>query len=75
MFERPSDMLDCAADVTQRETEARIQVALSDQRSKLPRKGACYNCDEEVEDLFCDEDCRDDYEWREERRKANRGPA
>lgn len=71
MFERASDPLDYASEITQRETEARIAAVRDSQEQNLRNKGACYNCDEPIEELFCDEDCRDDYEWREERRRAN----
>lgn len=65
--------MDYASEITQRETEARIAAVREAQEQHLRNKGACYNCDELIEELFCDEDCRDDYEWREERRRANGG--
>ncbi|EAA0892433.1 hypothetical protein OJ723_003143 [Salmonella enterica] len=35
------------------------------QRNPLPVTGFCYNCDDRVpEKLFCDGDCREDYEKR-----------
>ncbi|EDS8889467.1 hypothetical protein GQC79_004435 [Salmonella enterica] len=35
-------------------------------RHALPETGRCYNCDEVISaGLFCDADCRDDYEKRE----------
>jgi len=43
---------------------------------KLPPKGCCYNCDEPLGtgERFCDVDCREDYDHRQRRRLANRGP-
>lgn len=74
MLDRPSDILDCAAELTQREIEA--QLAAHRQRARgtqIKPKGFCYNCDEPLspEQLFCDSDCRDDYQHIQERRKAN----
>lgn len=70
MFERPSDILDFAADLTQRETDARIAEHLARvEAQKLKVTGLCYNCDEELEAglTFCDADCQEDYEKRERR--------
>jgi hypothetical protein len=67
MFERPSDILDAAADLTQRETDARIAEHLARvEAQKLKVTGLCYNCEEELETglIFCDVDCREDYEKR-----------
>lgn len=71
MFERKPDILDAAADYQEGMIQAGISAIKAD--SKLEAKGVCYNCDEPVSGLFCDSDCRDDYEYREKRRKANAG--
>lgn len=70
---KPSDNLDWAAEVTQRELERSLEATLAKARTerKLTPKGLCYNCDEPVQGTFCDADCRDDYEYLQERRKAN----
>lgn len=42
---------------------------------RLQPKGACYNCGEPLEilgALFCDKDCRHDYEGRERERRERR---
>lgn len=73
MMERPSDMLDVAAELTQLEIESKL--AEHKHRAKqqeLIHKGFCYYCREPQPKLnFCDEDCRDDYEFEMKRRKAN----
>lgn len=54
----------------QREQEDRDR-ALAAQAAKpaMPPLGFCYNCDElVVAGCFCDADCRDDYEKRENRK-------
>lgn len=52
-------------------TELNLKIAL-DKRHKEARLrpvGSCYNCSEAIENgLFCDADCRDDYEKRERMR-------
>lgn len=40
---------------------------------RLPRTGFCHYCKEpiEKEKLFCDADCRDDYEWEQKGKGRN----
>lgn len=67
----PADLLDVAKEVELAATEAAIARVLAEAKESVLRlKGRCYNCDERVENtlLFCDEDCRDDYERRETRK-------
>lgn len=54
--------VDQAADTA----EFLTQVALSNipQAVRLRNKGKCYNCDEPIQETFCDADCRDDFEKR-----------
>lgn len=45
-----------------------LAIALSIRKPTLPIIGYCYNCNERVTGLFCDADCRDDYDrLRDER--------
>lgn len=73
MMEKPSDILDVASNQTQKELESLITAHLARAQKQLPLRGTCYNCDEEVGEnlLFCDEFCRDDYQYREERKRIN----
>lgn len=71
MFERPSDVLDFAAEITQRDIESRLEehkarAALT----KIVPKGYCHNCDEKLgeDETFCDNFCVEDYEWRTKRK-------
>lgn len=38
--------------------------AAAKQHKPLPLTGFCHNCEEETAELFCDRDCRNDYEHR-----------
>jgi hypothetical protein len=70
-----SDALD-RADV---EIQRTIDMGIANARAnlagsrRLPPKGYCYNCDEpfpgDNEKIFCDSDCRDDYERINENRR------
>lgn len=73
MMERPSDILDTAADLTQREIESKLEEhRLRAAESSLKFNGFCYYCKHPLkESNFCDEDCRDDYEYEQKRKKAN----
>lgn len=56
-------------DLEQQTIELHFQQAMHQSKKKvvtLQPTGECYNCDEKVEidKLFCDADCRDDYEKR-----------
>lgn len=69
MKERQTDICDQADELIQMSLDNKI----NEIRSKKPLQptGNCLNCGDEVEGLFCDTDCRDDYQYREERSKAN----
>ena len=62
-----SDEIDMASDKEQAMRDAAIKNA-SMFKSKLKPCGKCLNCGEEVgsELRFCDADCRDDFEFRNE---------
>ena len=59
--------------------DSRIENALSDALAEVRRKpsliavGFCHSCGEGVQPghLFCDKDCRDDYDHEQTRRKTN----
>ncbi|HAF2131138.1 TPA: hypothetical protein G9F27_005492 [Salmonella enterica] len=55
------------ADIASETEQLRTDAALSGrERRTLPETGHCYNCNEVISSgLFCDADCRDDYEKRE----------
>ena len=47
---------------TDREMKDR-EICLKQRKPTLPECGACYNCNEPIKaGLFCDRDCREDYE-------------
>lgn len=60
-----ADFADEAQAYTERHLEAALHNAKVENPTLRPR-GACYNCDEKLPGklLFCDVDCRDDYEKR-----------
>lgn len=68
-----SDPLDWASEIETREREAAVAAQI--ERGKLggiQEKGSCHNCEESLgEGLFCDKDCREDFEYRENRRRVN----
>ncbi|ECS8430932.1 DUF2116 family Zn-ribbon domain-containing protein [Salmonella enterica] len=58
-----TDKADIAGDIGR---ECPDVLILNRDRYSLPEVGHCYNCGETVPyGLFCDTDCRDDYEKRE----------
>lgn len=73
MMEKPSDILDVASDQTQRERDSIIAAHLARKEQSLTPKGQCHFCEETtgVDLVFCDEFCRDDYQYIEKRKKAN----
>lgn len=54
------------ADRADEAIEVMLAAARLRRKPVLPSVGHCHNCDEPVRagDLFCDADCRDDYERR-----------
>jgi hypothetical protein len=67
-----SDILDQAAELEQLERDHAIQNHLNKREVALQPRGRCYNCDEPIDGVFCDVDCRDDYDHRVRRLAANR---
>ena len=55
-----------AIDLANQETDTHLSAALLRKAPSMPRTGTCYNCDEAVisDAMFCDADCRSDYEKR-----------
>ncbi len=68
-FEFEADPLDVASRLESSEREACLAAARN--RPVMPAVGACYNCGEEIDPglVFCDRDCRDDYEKRHPHQK------
>lgn len=61
-----TDEVDIASEVERLRTEAVLSYR---EHHILPETGHCYNCGECIHaGLFCDADCRDDYEKRERAR-------
>ena len=73
MLNKLSDPLDFATELAERERAFLVAEQLKKTENILAIKGYCYNCDEKLEAglRFCDEDCRDDYDWMVKRGKAN----
>lgn len=55
------------ADQADDEIEQTLQRALRARAPELVPRGTCHNCDQPVRRLFCDLDCRDDWERRARR--------
>lgn len=66
-----SDPLDLAAEYTEAFLEA-ARAKRKEERHR-PYTGYCYNCEEPLPapQRFCDEDCRDDFDHRQERVRVN----
>ena len=59
-----TDIFDAASDHEQKARDMAILQARQ-QSVKLQPKGSCYNCHEHIDaGLFCDDDCRDDWQLR-----------
>jgi hypothetical protein len=72
---RSADIIDQASE----QAEAALEAALAAARTiaanypTLRAKGFCHYCDEPVgaKEKFCDEHCRDDYDYLQARSRAN----
>lgn len=64
-----ADPIDEANDLVIRENEQAVENALNRPDEPLPQTGRCHNCGEPVTELFCDADCRDDWERRKRMRR------
>lgn len=70
-----ADPIDQAAAATEALTTAAIERAKQHSGPRLRPTGRCHNCRDPLKleaQLFCDEDCAEDYEYVEQRRRANR---
>lgn len=63
------DDFDRASDLEQQQRELALRQARG--QPTMPAVGACYNCGEDLPPgrLFCDKDCRDDFEKRAGRKQ------
>lgn len=69
------DNLDVASEYTEAFNQQSIENVLrKGAQPVLPFKGTCYNCLSNVQKprRFCDDECAEEYEYVQERRKANR---
>lgn len=68
-MEYKPDPLDTAVDAQIADTERAIQTIRDRAKRTLMHTGYCFNCAEPVHSphLYCDLDCRDDYEERLQR--------
>lgn len=73
--EHLADAVDRAALEAERDIAQALERAKAGAAKPLPYIGRCYNCSEPLPDQlrFCDEFCREDYDYREARRKVNGG--
>jgi hypothetical protein len=53
------------ADLADHQIEQSLQQALRTRAPVIVPRGTCHNCDEPARGLFCDPECRDDWEKRE----------
>lgn len=67
-----SDVIDVANDLAMHETESILRNHANRKERALVFTGRCYNCEDDVEEAnFCDDDCRDDYDKRINKRKRD----
>lgn len=68
-----ADFADRASELQEQATEEALQ-RVKDCKP-LRRTGRCHNCSEQVEpwETFCDEDCRDDYDKRQDAEQRRTG--
>lgn len=69
-----TDPIDQASAVEEQFTQSSIDAVLKQGKQPvLPYKGRCYNCEDELASplRFCDEECLSDYEYVEQRKRAN----
>lgn len=70
---RNADPADEATEAAAENLERSIAQALNNAPPPLPAKGSCYYCSEPLDGglRFCDEYCREDYDYMMTRRKVN----
>lgn len=66
-----TDIFDQATEREMRDRELAIKLQLESAAPAMRRTGYCHNCDEPLpgDVLFCDSDCRSDYELRSRARR------
>lgn len=66
------DIIDHADEVMEQMQTARIE-AIRTTKARLPSIGRCHYCSSATEEnqLFCDADCRDDYEHEQKAKQRN----
>jgi len=64
-----TDIIDKGCEREQQDRDLAIAAARSSIAQRILPMGCCYNCEAVIDaGLFCDGDCRDDYERRVRRR-------
>lgn len=71
MADTKGDDVDLANVHVEQDVARAVEAARAQVGRKLPFIGFCYNCGEGTPDRFCSPDCRDDYEHRQRRERAN----
>lgn len=71
MIEKTSDILDAASQRSQQELDSILAAHKARKDTSMQPKGSCHFCDEPTDLLFCDEYCRDDYQYIEKRKQIN----
>lgn len=68
-----SDTVDQASKVEEMFTQRGIEMARQASKVRLPFTGACHDCGAAVEEprRFCDEECAEEYEYVQKRKRAN----
>lgn len=68
-----SDIVDRANREADLHLQTAIEATLNKRDLSLPYRGSCYYCNESTPSplRFCDDFCRDDYEYLESRKAAN----
>lgn len=66
-------IFDQASELEELINKTAVDNVLNSKKVVLQPKGFCYNCSERLAGhaIFCDEFCRDDHEYFEERKKSN----
>lgn len=66
-------IFDQASELEELINKTAVEKVLNSRKAVLQPKGFCYNCSEPLvgHAIFCDEFCRDDHEYFEERKKTN----
>lgn len=70
---KPADSIDAANDRAEAERQAIIQAHQSQAKRVLAYKATCHYCNTFIAPpkRFCDDECRDEYDYEQNRRKVN----